>query len=776
MASTAFLRLAGGALVCAVVMLAVCGPAGSAETAAPPTGYRWKPVAVGAGGFITGFSADRSGTTRVVRADVYGAYLWLPKEERWAQLVTSSTLPADMQLQNAANDGVYEIIVAPSNPDRLYMAFKGSVFRSDNRGASFRRTASVGEGPLDFDANSEYRNYGPFMAASPDDPDLLFLGTPSRGLWRSRDGGASWQRVASVPESKVPGQPPGGADAGALIWFEPRRSAGGRKVWVMSPGHGVYVSADDGTRFTPLPNASSVAPKMLKQGDFAPDGAFFGVDPASRSAWRYQAGAWTDLTATTDLPQRRFAAVAVDPKTSRIYAFDEGGKPFVSVNGGGSWWRLLHRSQVGAGDPPWLHVSDQSYFALGRVQFDPLVPGRLWAGTGTGVYYADLPTLPSMVTWTSKTRGIEELVANDVVKPPGQSAVFAAWDFGIHVKKDLDSFSTTYGPKERVLIAAQQVAWSPSNPAFLATNASDTRMNCCSEDGDAVLAGYSLDNGHSWRKFESLPQPPGTRGDDPWRMSFGTLAVSAGDIDNIVWEPTFNRAPYYTKDRGATWARVVLAGEQLPFTGSHAALHYHRKTLAADRVQAGVFYLVHSGDGANAPLAGLWVTRDGGARWTRVFRGEIAGHSQNSAKLRAVPGHAGHLFFTAGVYGPFDTTLRRSVDGGESWTEVEGVDQVDDIAFGKSANGASYPAIYLSGRVNGSYGIWRSDDEAKGWRRIGRFAVGSLDQVTVMEGDPDVFGRVYLGYKGSGWAYGEPAACAPAAYRFPAKEECAAIQ
>ncbi|PJN92360.1 hypothetical protein CNY89_30365, partial [Amaricoccus sp. HAR-UPW-R2A-40] len=35
-------------------------------------------------------------------------------------------------------------------------------------------------------------------------------------------------------------------------------------------------------------------------------------------------------------------------------------------------------------------------------------------------------------------------------------------DFGIHVKDDLDAFSTGYGPKERVLIAAQQLAIAQS--------------------------------------------------------------------------------------------------------------------------------------------------------------------------------------------------------------------------------------------------------------------------------------------------------------------------
>ena len=104
------------------------------------------------------------------------------------------------------------------------------------------------------------------------------------------------------------------------------------------------------------------------------------------------------------------------------------------------------------------------------------------------------------------------------------------------------------------------------------------------------------------------------------------------------------------------------------------------------------------------------------------------------------------------------------------------VDQVDDVAFGKARSPGSYPTVFVSGRVAGVYGIWRSVDDTVSWQRVGSFPVGSLDQVTVMAGDPDVFGKVYLGYKGSGWAYGQPRDCLPKPYRFPANTECVAVQ
>ncbi|MGG5891088.1 WD40/YVTN/BNR-like repeat-containing protein [Falsiroseomonas sp. HC035] len=730
--------------------------------------YAWRRVAIGGGGFITGLATDRTGATRLARSDVYGAYIWCAKQDRWVQLINTATMPVDDQIQDGMNEGVFEVAVAPGNPDRIYIAARGLVYRSDDRGAHFVSSSRTAPFPFKFDPNGKFRLGGPFLEVSPGDPDLVLFGTPEDGLWRSADAGANWAHVASVPHRR------GGLGPGISLWFPPMAAGGG--IWAMSPDLGLHVAADDGLTFRPLVSPGALQPLRLSQGAFAPDGRFFGVDHGSRSIWRYGPEGWTELSSRRGISPQRFVAIAVNPNGAQVLVFDEGGRTWQSRDAGESWSRMWHRSRVGAGDPPWLRVANQSYFAMGRVAFDPTVPNRLWVGAGTGFYRCDLARLLPIIEWVSETRGIEELVANDVACPPGDAPLFAAWDFGIHRKTSMDRFSTGYGPRERVLIAAQQLACSPADPRFIATNASDTRTFCCAEDGDAVMAGYSLDAGRSWRKFPTLPWPPGTAANDPWRMSFGTIAVASDDTRNIVWLPTFNRAPFYTRDRGASWHRVIFPGEVLPDTGSHAVYSYHRKTLAADPVQPGTFYLVHTGEGANAALAGLWVTRDAGASWVRVFRGEIAPHSQHSAKLRPLPGQAGHLFFTNGVAGNDDTRLRFSRDGGTSWVALNHIHRVDDLGFGCPADGSSVPTIFLSGRVNGAYGLWRSIDAAESWRRVGSFPVGTLDQVTVVAGDPDRFGRVYVGYKGSGWIYGEPAYCAASAYEFPSADECYAVR
>ena len=748
-------------------------PLAASNAVAPVVGesYRWRPVAIGGGGFITGISFSADGAGRVARADVYGAYRWMASLDRWVQLVNSDSMPASLRIQDGGNEGVYEVVVAPSNPHRIYMAFKGSVYRSDNGGKKFFEVSPLPAGQkLAFDANGKWRHYGPVIAVSPTQPDLVFFGTPVNGFWRSADGGATWSKIGSVPlapmsnsEHDRPGNP---------VWIAPAAPGTGESVWVMAQGVGMMHSRDGGVQFGLLCPLCAQQPRNLRQGAFTRAGSFVGVDDMAQTVWRFRAGRWTALAQDAGLTKRVYASVAVDAATGQIYLVDEGGAVMRSSDDGNTWTRLAHRSEAGKGDPLWLRVSDQSYFATAQIRFDPSVPHRLWVAAGTGVFYADIDPAATDVRWVSQSRGIEELVANDVIQPPGHAPLFAAWDFGIHVKEDLNRFSTTYGPRERVLIAAQQLDYSVASPNVIVTNASDTRTGCCSEDGDAVMAGYSTNAGMSWTKFRTLPQPPGTLAGDPWRMSFGTIAVSSGDSRNIVWQPTHNRSPFVTRDQGQSWQRVILQGEILPNTGSHAVYSYARKTLAADRVRSGVFYLYHAGEATNSALLGLWRTDNGGASWRKIFNGEIAPLSQYSAKLRAVPGKAGHLFFTSGVAQSPDNTLRRSVDGGATWQRIAAVERVDDIAFGKAAAGAAYPTMFVSARVNGVYGIWRSTDEAATWQSVAAHPVGTLDQVTVLGADPDVFGRVYVGYKGSGWRYGEPATCTPAAYLFPANEEC----
>ena len=56
--------------------------------------------------------------------------------------------------------------------------------------------------------------------------------------------------------------------------------------------------------------------------------------------------------------------------------------------------------------------------------------------------------------------------------------------------------------------------------------------------------------------------------------------------------------------------------------------------------------------------------------------------------------------------------------------------------------------------MGGKYDIYRSTDEGASWESMG-FPNSSLDTVRTIDGDKSVFGRVFVGFSGSGASYGD---------------------
>src|ERR1700742_4276887 len=111
----------------------------SSPTPTSDTASTWRTLRVGGGGYLSGIDISPDGQGKLVWADTYGAYAWDAARQQWRQLVTAQTMPvSDQGMHN--DPGVYEIRLAPSDPRRLYMAFDGYVFRSDNGGYNLIRT------------------------------------------------------------------------------------------------------------------------------------------------------------------------------------------------------------------------------------------------------------------------------------------------------------------------------------------------------------------------------------------------------------------------------------------------------------------------------------------------------------------------------------------------------------------------------------------------------------------------------------------------------------
>jgi photosystem II stability/assembly factor-like uncharacterized protein len=709
---------------------------GLGAAAAPPGApTRWEPLKIGAGGFVTGIDFDRTGATYVVRTDTYGAYVG-DGSGAWSQLIRSDTMPADALRGHLSRDtpwlsqGVYEIRVAPSDPRRLYMIFAGSVWRSDDRGASWR-AASEGYVAGALDPNDGHRTNGEKMAVDPANPEVVYAGS-AEGLHVTTNGGASWRRVGAIPA------PTPAAMGITGIVFDPTGGAIGgrtRTLFATSNGNGVYRSTDAGASWSRLPGG----PTSCAHATVASDGLYLMLDgDASNTVYRWVSGAWATSLAHPR-PDGDVRSIAVDPfDPARVIVGRGSGQLSISTDHGASFTGWNWAQTRTATDVPWLAAANEESMSNAQMRFDPVVPDKLWFAEGIGVWVATSPRSGRPTAWISRSLGIEQLVAWDVLVPPGSRYVLTAgMDRCVfRVSRDNSSYPSDHvkmGSKE-ALIPAWALDASRANPRHLVAIVNDVAYHPHAA-GD--LSGFSLDGGATWTRFPTQPAT-GAGGN-----------IVAPSIDDIIAIIGGDGHAYRSTDRGASWSRLP---------GVPGALHgggwaVTKQVLAVDGADPATVYLYATGNG-------VWRSTDGGATWARRSTQTALGDYFHT-KLRSVPGRAGHLFLASGRVGwkdpnPHDGAfLYRSRDGGATWTRVAGIGEPYDVAIGKGAPGREVPAIYVVGWYHGTYGIWRSIDDAETWSSIGTFPSGSLDQINVLKAATDVYGELYAAFQGSGWARGE---------------------
>ncbi len=233
-------------------------------------------------------------------------------------------------------------------------------------------------------------------------------------------------------------------------------------------------------------------------------------------------------------------------------------------------------------------------------------------------------------------------------------------------------------------------------------------------------AGFrSTDGGKSWTAFATSPPRDA-------HIHTGRIALSA-DGARMVWAMR-DAAPYVSSDDGRTWRPVqgVTKSDKPDFTP------------ASDRVNPSRFYLYDAAQGA------VLASTDSGETFKVTARDLPKG-----GPVKTVPGVEGELWL------PTAQGLMRSTNGGESFKAVAGVDDAGLVGFGKAAPGQTHPAVFVWGKVDGVEGVFRSDDVGKTWIKLhdDRWGFAELRALT---GDPNRYGRVYLGVHGRGILYGDP--------------------
>ncbi|MFJ5136826.1 RICIN domain-containing protein [Streptomyces sp. NPDC088707] len=686
------------------------------ETAeAPATGtgpYTWKNAQVVGGGYVTGlvFNPREKGLL-YARTDMGGAYRWDSAAEQWIPL-TDWLGEKDWNLL-----GIDALATDPVDPDRLYLAAgtytnewagNGALLRSTDRGRTFRRT----DLPFKLGGNEDGRGAGERLVIDPSDNRTLLLGTRRNGLWRSTDSGVTWRQVSSFPVKD-------GASSGAGISFVTYGPAGSRTIYagVADRSTSLYRSTDGGSTWQAVPGQPTG--QLPQHGVLSGDGSLYltytnALGPngvTAGSLWKHTpaGGTWKNISPSQG--DYGFSGLSVDPrKPSTVMVTTLGrwwpeDEIYRSTDGGTTWKALAGKSVRDASAAP--YVGTHTGHWMTALAIDPFNSGHVLYGTGNGILRskdADASDRGGTSHWSMGARGLEETALMDAIAPPGGATVITAMgDQGGFRHDDL-----TKVPAGRLnnpmMTNSTDIDFAQANPSTM------VRVG----RGGAQDGAYSTDGGISWTGFTAEPAAG---------AQDGHVALAA-DGSTIVWTQA-GQAPYRSTDKGASWSKVQGLGTDA--------------VVIADRSSARTFYSLSGGT--------LHASTDGGATFTTRATNLPAG------RLTAVPGVAGDLWIAGSAKG-----LLHSTDAGRTFTTLTTVRDASALGFGKAAPGASYQALYLIGTVKDVTGVFRSTDQGATWLRVNDDAHqwGAIGGVGVVTGDPDTYGRVYVGTNGRGLQYGDP--------------------
>jgi hypothetical protein len=770
----------------------------------PPTpalDFDWRPVRIGAGGFVTGLHLHPlDETVRYARTDVGNAYRWDAAAAEWLPIIVRDVaagtgLAASLAIMPASS-GVESIMADPSDKNIVYVSFRlarstdlaathpgsqGALYRSTDRGVTFTKTG------LDLLTlpNGSSRFLGERIAVDPKNGAVIYYGTVSSGLRRSTDTAATWSLVGS-------GGPASTANV-INVLFDPAAAAitvNGQTrtsvVYATVLGGDVFRSIDGGQTWS----AISAGTDLSGAAGFSTidrDGRLYVVrtQVTATTQWdgviryslentnqirRFGPGVSSSWTSLAVLDQYGYGfggpgtvqSLAIDPnRPQRIFSMSAGGSLCRSLDGGLTWVPLAE-NYFFANTFAWLpQVGVGTYRANGGVLIDRT--GRLWSPQGNEGVLTWRPSADdsegrySNPRWTIQSRGIEELVAHDAILPPGggDRAVLSVHDAGAFYIDDPDAFTARQaGELQNQLINnGIGLAYCPNAPEFVVLSASDINNT----GSGANYSGYSTDYGRTWTPFASRPID----------LQCGQIAVSARGswglgADRIVILPATNRPPSYSRDGGATWQLssgfTVKDDGTIPDGAGMWTFALRQRLLLADPFVPEKFYLLLIG-------GPLYISTDGGANWT-AYGGQGLPAGRFHAQMEANRAQSGDFWFASGWEGSTQPGLYRSTDGGQSFTRNPGIEHAFALALGKGRGGPGDAAfaVFVYGKLAGDpqWGVFCSPDAGASWLRVAYNPAGLFDRPSLMAASWDTFGVLYIGYEGNSFVHGRPAVASAA--------------
>ena len=606
------------------------------------------------------------------------------------------------------------VALAPTNPDIVYLgtgegdprnsiSYGDGVYKSTDGGASWTHLGLP------------ETHHISKIAVHPKDPGVVFVaamghawgGNPERGVYRSTDGGETWEKVLYLNETT----------GASEVLFDPQNPkimyAGmydhRRKPWHFrsgGPGSGLYRSTDGGDTWTELtaPSLTNGLPGEKRLGRIGVDvsrsdprivyALIESEEPGELWRSKDRGRTWTMVNDNPDINSRPFyfTDVRVDPgNPNRVYTLS--GATHISTDGGRTFEAVSYQSQFGDVHAMWI---------------DPENPDRLLSGSDGGFYVSNdagrhfefLNTMPFAQVYHVGVdmadpyhilggfqdheiwRGPNEKWNNAGVRNGDWTRLRDMAD-GMYALADPRNPNRVYynghfGDITRVNVKngeEQFIQPYPVNPTGLPAKAHEYRFSwnapieMSPTDPDRLYFGGNVvfkttDKGNSWEVIS-----PDLTTDDPSKQELSggitldntraeyyctILTLDESPVDpQVLWAGTDDGHVQVTQNGGDSWTNVASNMPELPENAWVATI----KASPHDAGTAWVAVDQHRSDDY-APYA--YVTRDYGQTWTRISDG-LKGWVHIVAEDPEQP----NLLYAGTELGIFV-----SFDGGTNWTDL----------------------------------------------------------------------------------------------------------
>ena len=714
-------------------------------------GYSFNRVQIVAGGFTTGIVAHPAQQGLFyLRTDMGGAYRWSSTSARWIPL-TDWVTP-----DNWTYTGIESIAIDPNDVNKVYLAVgtytnswsgNGAILISGDQGSTFTTV------PLSFKngGNMDGREAGERLKVDPNNGHVLYFGSRNNGLWRSIDAGLTWTQVTTFPVTST-------TDGVGIAFVDFVKSDGTTTLSSTTVSKVIYAGvSDDGTNFASLYRSTDGGASWSKvsggptgyfvnHGVFSPDEASLylsygnAIGPNGMSTgvvYKYTpstsdasaAGTWTNITPPAptfgENGSYGFGTVAVDAQTGALevpsmdlwWMHDDIWR---STDQGASWHEvIMNGNTYDTTASPYISIMQTESTTppgpgwwIGALIIDPFDSDHVMYGTGATVWATHNQTNSDSSTATAWTTaeavGIEENAATQLVSLPTGTANL------------LSGVGDNCGFKHTTLTASPAASYKFQNPGCTTTSSLNFAQNVPLDlvragYSTSPYGGYSTDGGSSWSPFTTLSATS---------TGAGSVAISA-NATYVVWSPS-DAATYYSKNFGQSW--TISSGGPTS------------KQIVADRVNDKKFYAYDNGNGI------VYLSTDGGATFANSGLSGLP--NDGGATLYASSAAEGDLWAAT------SSGLYHSTGGGAFASVSSSVTKASALGFGKAATGASYQALYMIGTVSGTSAIYRSIDGGTTWTAI-TDATHQYSTADVITGDPNLYGRVYIGSNGLGIIYGD---------------------